>query len=301
MSVQHRVTVLAALVLVAVTAACGGSAGTAEPSATGEPSVPANSSGTGQPSVALSRTQEYQPGRAADIYLPGPGRRPAAVVVLVPGGGWQTADRTGLAALAARLARAGMVVANITYRTGEDHVTFPAPVEDIACATAFAETVARAGAARVPVVLLGHSSGAQLAAVVALSGNRYQRGCPYPGTAVDGLIGVSGPYDVRAFADVAVALFGATPEQDPAAWRDGDPLRWAARGASGLRVLLLHGDQDTLVPPDQSRQFAAGLEKAGVPVTLRLVTGADHLTVFQPSNIGGAVTAWIGGLTSDVS
>ena len=49
----------------------------------------------------LTGTSDYLPGVAADLYLPSTpasARKPIAapVVVLVPGGGWQTADRLGL-------------------------------------------------------------------------------------------------------------------------------------------------------------------------------------------------------------
>lgn len=245
-----------------------------------------------------SRTLDYLPGRAADVYLPSGARRVAAVVLLVPGGGWETADRRGLGPLAQRLARAGIVAVNISYRTAADGVRFPAPVADIACAASFAvqQAGSQDGQPR-KLVVLGHSAGAQLGAVVALSGDRFRGDCPYPAAPVDGFVGISGPYDVRAVADVAVALFGVPPEQDVAAWRDGDPLTWVADAPRGLRVLLLHGDSDTLVPPEQSRAFAGGLARGGVNVELRMVSGADHLTVFEPSFIASTVIAWVRDLT----
>jgi acetyl esterase/lipase len=46
-------------------------------------------------------TENYRPGVPADIYLPDQSE-PAATLVLLPGGAWQTADRSGLAPLAER-------------------------------------------------------------------------------------------------------------------------------------------------------------------------------------------------------
>ena len=51
-------------------------------------------------------TADYLPGLAADVVLPPRATRPP-VVVLVPGGGWHTADRSGLLPLARALADGG--------------------------------------------------------------------------------------------------------------------------------------------------------------------------------------------------
>jgi dipeptidyl aminopeptidase/acylaminoacyl peptidase len=41
-------------------------------------------------------------------------------------------------------------------------------------------------------------------------------------------------------------------------------------------MLLLHGDQDTVVRIEQSEQMAAALKKSGVPVTFIRVPGGNH-------------------------
>ncbi len=87
----------------------------------------------------LTTTEEYLPGLAADVYQP-PGRTTAPLVVIVPGGDWESADRSGLGPLADTLADAGLT---ITYRTGTDEARFPVPVQDIACAVSFASTLAK--------------------------------------------------------------------------------------------------------------------------------------------------------------
>lgn len=241
-----------------------------------------------------SRTVDFLPGRAADVYPVAAGRAVpgAPVVLLLPGGAWRTADRTGLGPLAARLARAGLPAVNATYRAADDGVRFPTPVRDIACAAAFAAHENRGG----PVVLLGHSSGAHLAAVTALSAARPGPDCRYPPARVAGLVGLAGPYDVRAFADVAEPLFGAPPDRAPALWRQADPLVLAGRAPATLRVLLLHGGRDTLVAPEQSRLLAQRLTTAGVDVDLQVLPDADHDTIYRPQVSGRRVAAWVGAL-----
>src|SRR5580765_8453503 len=151
-----------------------------------------------QRSVASRRvaTEDYLPGLAADLFLPD---RLGAVplVVMVPGGGWISADRSGLTPLAETLSAQGVVVVTATHRPASAAVRFPIPVEDVACSVAFAVTWA-AGLGRTggPVIVLGHSTGAHLAALAVLRPSRFGVGCPSPSIDPDGLIGLSGTYDV---------------------------------------------------------------------------------------------------------
>src|SRR4029079_315330 len=64
-------------------------------SATNAPTPAARS-----PAASPSLTVEYAPGLTEDIYLPADVKR-VPLVVLIPGGGWMTADPAGLAGLAA--------------------------------------------------------------------------------------------------------------------------------------------------------------------------------------------------------
>jgi acetyl esterase/lipase len=303
---SRRITaaVLAFSLVLLSTSACGASDKSPGRAADKAPATASDktSAPTARPSAVPtwpSKTIEYLPGRAADVYLPRSPRDAGAVVLLVPGGGWQAADRTGLGPLAGRLARAGIAAVNITYRTSADGVVFPAPVEDVACAAAFAaQRVATTAGHPVRLVILGHSAGAQLGALAALAKDRFRGACPYRSVTADGFVGISGPYDLRAVADVAVALFGVPPSDDVAAWREGDPVSWIPDAPRGLKVLLLHGDADTTVSPYQSEAFATALRRGGLTVQLRMIKGGDHLSVFQPSVVGAIVIAWVRDLAS---
>ena len=131
--------------------------------------------------------------------------------------------------LADTLADAGMMAVTITYRTGTDGARFPVPVQDIACAVSFASTVAKeAGINSRPLVLIGHSAGAHLAAVVALAPDLGRGDCPYPAASPDALIGLAGPYDLPAVGNVAWPLLGVSAEQDPDRCREASALTYAA-------------------------------------------------------------------------
>jgi len=253
--------------------------------------------GRGQDSAgprAPARSVDYLAGRAADTWLPR--RMPQAttpVVLLLPGGSWQTADPTGLRPLAAWLARHGVPAVTATYRAAGDGVLMPDAIADIRCAAAYAGAAAgRPGRPR-PVVLLGHSSGAHLAALAALAPGSPPATCRYPAPEVVGLVGLSGPYYVRGVADLLEPLVGASPAADPAAWAAADPLRLAARPPTGLAVLLVHGTADPVVPPGQSRLLADRLRASGVDVTLRMVRGADHDSIYTAAVAGPRVLQWL--------
>ena len=195
----------------------------------------------------LVSTEEYLPSVEADLYLPEKGES-APVVVLVPGGGWQSVDRSGLAQLAEALAAAGMAVVNASYRAADVGEVFPVPVQDVLCAAAFAvDRVAAAGHGAGPLLLVGHSAGAHLAALAVLGGDALRGQCPYAPVRPAGLIGLAGPYDVSGVPDLAQPLFGNTPEGAPDLWRKGNPRAWAEHDPS-TPALLIHGGADPIVP-----------------------------------------------------
>jgi acetyl esterase/lipase len=245
-----------------------------------------------RPAPPPPATTDYLPGVAADVHAPA-GRAPRAVIVLVPGGAWRTADREGLAPLAEHLAVAGHLVVNATYRAAADGVQFPVEVEDVTCAIAFAAAGAGTGLdPSHPVIVVGHSSGAHLAALAALAGSAFTGACPWPEAAVDALIGLAGVYDVHQVPEIAEQLFGVPLARAPDRWRDGNPFTWVDRRPA-LGVFLAHGDADDLVPVPSSQRFAAALERAGHPVRVEIVRGADHHAIYSAELIAPRILAWI--------
>lgn len=246
--------------------------------------------GDGIPSAGPT-SHEYRPGLAAFPHLP-TGVTSAPVVVMVPGGGWVTADPSGFAGLADALARSGVVAVPVMIRAADDRVVFPVPVEDILCALADAAATARAaGITPTSFVLLGHSSGAHLAAVAALDPTAFTPSCADPLVRPDALVGLAGPYDIRLFADGAEALVGSPMESDPATWAAANPML-LARNRPELPVLLLHGEADRIVPPSASAQFAEVLRSSGHDVTVLMLPGRDHAGIYSPE-AADPVAAWL--------
>jgi acetyl esterase/lipase len=235
------------------------------------------------PDIEYAQIPGFRP-LELDLYLPDPAARaspdPVAVVVHVHGGGWLRGSRRHpLPALGdgfyPGLAAAGLAVAAIDYRLSGE-ARYPAAVDDVRAAVAWVRAVLPGyGITPGPVVLWGDSAGGHLALLAALTG-----------TAVTGRVdGVVAWFPVTDLTSVhgpdgddphtREALFlGAPPSLVPELARAASPLTHVHAGAPP--VLLLHGDSDTLVPPDQSIRLAAALRDVGAPVSLVLVPGASH-------------------------
>jgi acetyl esterase/lipase len=242
-------------------------------------------------------TVEYAPGLTEDIYLPRvKGRVP--LVVMVPGGGWATADPSGLAGLAASLAAAGIAAAPTHIRAATDGAVYPVPVEDVLCALrAASAAVTSRGFTPGPLAVLGHSSGAHLAALAVLAVDDYTPTCTAPAVRPDALIGLSGPYDISQLPDIARSLLGTTPEDDPATWKAANPVRRADLRPD-VPVLLLHGDADRTVPVAFTRQFAQALKAAGHRTTVEVVPRADHQSIYTAEVSAERIAQWLQGLSS---
>lgn len=242
---------------------------------------------------ATGVVREVAPGVRATVVEP-TGTPSEVTVLLVPGGGWVSADPAGLAPLASYLAERGATVVSTTYRTANDDVYFPEPVRDVGCAVAFAATQApEQSPADATLVVVGHSAGAQLTAVAALDPDQATGpDCPFPRHDADRLVGLAGAYDVVAAAGLAQFLFGPD-STDPDDWDAGNPLELAGNRPD-LPVLLVHGTADDVVPIEFSESLADALTVGGHPVELREVEGVDHLAVFDADVAGPLIAEWLG-------
>ncbi|MET0373914.1 MAG: alpha/beta hydrolase [Rhizorhabdus sp.] len=210
------------------------------------------------------------PRQRLDVYAPRAAcGRPRPVVVFFYGGSWNSGTRAGYAFVGRALAARGFVTVVPDYRLVPD-VHYPAFVEDGAAAVRWAISHADAycgdGGS---VVLMGHSAGAYIAAMLAVDPRWLGASRP----AVKGLVGLAGPYDFAPF-DVAAsrAAFGQSP--DPAATQ---PVTWA--GAGDPPALLLYGSDDTVVRPRNSQALATKLRAGGVAVDERAYAKLGHIGI----------------------
>ncbi len=271
-----RVVPVLALTLIGVSVPAAASALPHKPSAAAEPGY---------------TTSEYLPGVEADLFLPSRPRphahgpaKPVPLIVMVPGGGWETADRSGMRQLASALAADGVAVSLATYRIGDVSSRFPVPAQDISCAVdAAAATVRQAVFRPKEVVLAGHSAGAHLSSLAAFGADAFHSDtCPYPRTRLDGWVGLSGIYDLTLVGPFAWTMMGATQEEDPEAYaRAGTATYLGDRRHQRLETLVIHGDADELgIPAWYATGFADLLRERGYRTELIIVPGGGHHSTY---------------------
>ncbi|MBX3727070.1 MAG: alpha/beta hydrolase [Xanthomonadales bacterium] len=234
--------------------------------------------------------QVFAPGQdlALDLYLPEAGASPPSLVVFFYGGSWQQGERHWYAFVGQALARHGLAVAIPDYRKAP----FPAFMEDAAAAVAWLKAQGSSlGYDPDRIVLMGHSAGAHIAALLATDPQYLARHDLSPSD-LRGVIGLAGPYDFLPIRSRPLReVFG----DDPARQRASQPI--AHVDGSEPPFLLLHGRDDRLVEPGNSTRLAKLLRAHGVPVELHLVPDVGHaglmLRLARPASAGEETLAWL--------
>ncbi len=244
----------------------------------------AGESATAPPQYALDRRVDdivFTPSQwpaelRADLLLPRkPGPHP--VVVTIHGGSWANRERADMDSLAARLARHGYAVFNISYRFAPTHV-YPAQLDDVREALRWIDRNAeRYALDRARINTWGFSSGAHLAALVAAhdaAGD--DAGTP----AVRAVIAGGIPADLRKYDDSPIVerFIGGARDALPAVYADASPVVHVS--ADDPPVFLYHGALDRLVTPDQARDYYAELRRHGVDAELFMHRWRGHASLF---------------------
>lgn len=209
-------------------------------------------------------------GLKLDVYRPA-AARDAPVVVFFHGGTWKTGNRRQYRWAGEALARHGVVAIVPDYRK-YPQVTLDGFMRDAAAAVAWSRRHAAAhGGDPRRLVLMGHSAGAHMAALLASDGRWLQAQGMSP-RQLCGLVGLAGPYDFLPLTETdLIGMFGRDPAQQrrsqPVAFVDGDEPP----------ALLLHGGADRVVAPRESQSLQAALHRVGVPADLKTYPGVGHL------------------------
>lgn len=237
----------------------------------------------------------YGEGLRIDVHAPDE-RSNHPVAVMVHGGGWYGGRLDSMGHLADGLAARGFVVFNATYRTLAQNGAFPATVEDIACAVAYARDHALDYSTSADhFTLIGHSAGAHLSSLVAFSPSTFGGACDGGDIPVDAWIGLAGPYDSDAYAFLLQRFFGSALSVDPAPWRAGNPYTYVDRIGPEVDLLFIHGIADELVPAAMSEDLYLAAEQAGAEATLKIVARAGHGEVTSPRVVGDLIAEFVAG------
>jgi len=288
-----RLTALLASLAVVLAGCVGETSVTTTPDTSPTSSTPPTTSGatTTIPSTTTTVVTETPDLDTADVRLPnGPGPFPA--VVLVHGGGWVGGSPEYMTPLAEYLSSEGFLTVNSGYQLSLTGPGFPAAIEDISCAVAYAASHPQSTG---DVTVIGHSAGAHIGSLVALDADRYDDACQPPNRGTPArFVGLAGPYDVDRLGRLLVSFFGVERADDPELWASGNPLLLVGENPD-LDVLLVHGAADGLVPLDFAQDFAESLEGASTGVLVEVVDGASHNDLTSPSVVGELIVEWLRG------
>jgi acetyl esterase/lipase len=203
-----------------------------------------------------------------DLYLPR-GKKNFPVLVFIHGGSWRSGDRSFYTALGDRLARAGIGAAIPSYRLMPQN-PHPAQIEDVAAAFAWVvQNISQYGGDRSRIYLSGHSSGAHLAALLALD-EKYLKKFDLDHKAIRSVIAMSGVYDVSKL-DTFLVVAGDKGDK-----YDASPIAHAHSGAPHFLITYCQWDYFGL--PKQARDFTRTLKRNFVPAELLYVPGENHIS-----------------------
>jgi acetyl esterase/lipase len=208
------------------------------------------------------------PRQKLDVYAPShPDHRP--VVIFFYGGTWSAGRKSNYAFVGAALAEHGYVTVIPDYRL-YPKVRFPTFVADGAQAVAWAQQHARDfGGDPDRLVLMGHSAGAHIAALLALNPS-YVAAAGVRPHSIAGFIGLSGPYALVPDTDTLHAIFA--PPHVPSDWQ---PVHFADSAAPP--ALLLHGADDKVVASAHAKKLRDALLAQGTDIEMHLYPGRGHV------------------------
>jgi acetyl esterase/lipase len=232
-----------------------------------------------QPALPVTKTADlaYTSELALDVFAPATaGNWP--VVVVVPFG----MGKGSMSGLASAIAGQGAVVFSAEWRSSAPSsvAEIGEGAEDVACAVRFARAHgAEYGANEKRVVLVGHSAGGGVGALMMLAGDEFHGDClTTEGSAVpDAFVGLDGTYDVISF--IPEGVLRAAPAEcariSPFTYVGREPIR------AGSRFVLFVSDNRLLLQHGQA--FRDALHAAGYDVSLARIPGVDHLAIASGS------------------
>ena len=216
-----------------------------------------------------------------DVYYPQSGG-PWPALVYVHGGSWYQGDKSDGVGWG-RLTEQGFLVVSVNYRLGAYNIKFPAMIEDVKCAVRYLRAHARdynIDPARIGAI--GASAGGHLVDLLGttdVSAGWDTGEYADQSSRVQAVVSMAGPADLTLHipnglnSSISFA-FGELAGTDSPRMVAASPVTYVT--PDDPPFLLLHGDKDGVVPPEQSKALDAKLKAAGVRSILVIVQNGDH-------------------------
>lgn len=228
-----------------------------------------------------------------DVWLPREPAGPLPALVFFHGGAFIGGTPLQSWLYCAELAARGFAVFAPSYRLAPRHA-LPDAIADAKAAVAWVRAHATDyGVDPARIAAVGASAGGHLAGMVGHSAHapELQPDLPDEDTSVRAIVSFYGVGDVsfavavnphrlwRPFVERVVMQ--RRYADDPDRYVRCSPKSWARPASPPM--LLIHGDQDALVPIKESRRTLRQLREAGAPARLVEVRGAVHAFTVHPS------------------
>jgi acetyl esterase/lipase len=206
-----------------------------------------------------------------DVYRPRRATK-APVLVFFYGGSWQRGSRDFYRFVGTSLAAQGIVTVVPDYSIFPP-ARFPKFVEDAARAVRFArDNTTQWGGDPARLVLMGHSAGAYIAAMLSFDPQWLRQVGLNSQTDLAGFIGLAGPYDFLPIKSRTLrTIFGGANRAET------QPISFVT--GKEAPSLLITAWRDPLVSPENSRRMAAKIHAHGGVAEERTYRGVGHLTL----------------------
>ena len=222
-----------------------------------------------------------------DLHLPQNANAP--LIVYVHGGAWRAGSKSDVPVDA--LLEHGFAIASVDYRLSTE-APFPAQVHDIKAAIRFLR--AKASLFKIStdrIGIIGSSAGGHLAALTGVSnGVKALEGTVgdyldqssdvqciislYGASNLQSILSQSTEFGLRMRVPALQLLLGGTPDEKPELARLASPVAHLDKDDPPL--LLIHGDADPQMPPEQSRELNTACKAVGISVQLLELPGSKH-------------------------
>ena len=227
------------------------------------------------------------------LYRPENSSGDLPVVVLIYGGAWMMRNPGFEIPKAKWLASHGYAAAVIDYRLSSEAL-FPAQIQDCKAAVRWLRAnAAKFGLDAAHIGAWGESSGGHLAILLGTSGGiatlEGDDGNTNESSRVQAVVDLFGPTDFlqmeahdlpgssfkhNSATSPESRLIGGPIQENPDKAGQANPIKYITRDAPPF--FIAHGEQDPLVPYQQSELLYVALKKAKVNVTFYKIAGAGH-------------------------
>lgn len=215
-----------------------------------------------------------KPYQKLDLYLPkDPATAKGQLLIFVYGGAWVSGAKEHYYFVAETFTAAGYAVAipdYIKYPKGE----FPSFVEDIALAIAWLSQHGREYTDINQLIMMGHSAGAHIGALL-LTDPKYLAAQQLSPDAIDAFIGLAGPYGFTPKNKKFQNIFGNLDD-----YSQMQPLHFVTGKEPAM--LLLQGNDDSIVIPVNTRKFAEKINSQGGAAEANFYDGRGHFGIMLP-------------------